>query len=161
MADFSSDTTASGIAKVIYDISTECLMAHSIRAIEHHLREQYDFTTTIVLCPSKYVLSDSGRLSWCSVALNTGDPTYIFYQDDPDLDKTRKRFCIAHELYHVIWSAENSDNGGAVVARDLRTESACDIFANSLCTLHDEFYKEEATRNNGGIRFHGLPYRSV
>jgi hypothetical protein len=96
-------------------------------------------------------------MSWCSVAENSGDITYIWYQDDPEWDHSRKRFCIGHELYHVIWSVGTS----AKVPRSKLTESTCDVFANDLCKFHDLFYEEQAKVQNVNVRFQGLPYRSV
>ena len=154
---FEAPATAERLAKSIYDISTECLMAHSIRSVERYLRETYKFDTQIVLKPSKTVFPDMGRLSWCSVAANSGDLTYIFFHDDPEWDRNRKRFCIAHELYHVIWSVGSAAN----VPRHKMTESLCDLFANDLCRHHDAFYEEQAKAANQFIRFQGLPYRSV
>jgi len=151
--------TAGEIAQKIYKVSTETLMAHSIRAVEGYLRQHYDFDTAIVLQPSKEVLSDMGRMSWCSVASNTGDPSYIFYQDDhPNWEKSHKRFCIAHELYHVIWAVGSSIK---TPRRDRTAESVCDIFANELCRCHDTFYAEQATKQNADLRFQGLPFKSV
>src|ERR1700744_5696656 len=123
---------AGGLAHQIYNTSFECLMAHSIRAVEKYLRDFHNFDTQIVLEPNKNVRDDTGRLSWCSVASNSGNITYIYFQEDADLEKSRKRFCIAHELYHVIWSVGSSSS----VPRDKAVESTCDVFANDLCRMH-------------------------
>jgi Zn-dependent peptidase ImmA (M78 family) len=98
-----------------------------------------------------------GRLSWSSVAENKGDVTYIRYWNNRDFDKNHKRFCIAHELYHIIWSVGSSSG----VPRNAKTEYFCDAFANDLCSKHDKFYEAQAKIKNGEIRFHGLPFKSV
>jgi hypothetical protein len=155
--NFGDATVAGELARKAYDLSTECLMAHSIRAVEKYLRDTYNFDTQIVLEASKEVLSDVGRMSWCSVAENSGDLTYIWFQYDPEWDRSRKRFCIAHELYHVIWSVGTASK----VPRNKAVESTCDVFANDLCKFHDKFYDDQAKIQNLNIRFQGLPYRSV
>jgi hypothetical protein len=149
--------TAELTAQRIYDSSTECLMAHSIRAVERHLREVFQFNTQIVLTPCPDVFTDMGRLSWSSVASNSGHLTFIRYWDNKDLDKNHKRFCIAHELYHIIWSIATA----ADVPRTPEVEKMCDHFANELCRHHDKFYADQAKINNGDIRFQGLPFRSA
>jgi hypothetical protein len=154
---FEDRAEVGNLAQRIYDTSTECLMAHSIRAVEKYLRDIYSFDTQIVLQPCEHVYADMGRLSWSSVAKNKGHITYIRFWDNKDLDKNHKRFCIAHELYHIVWSVGSSSD----VPRDRKTESICDTFANDLCFLHDKFYEAQAKINNGEIRFHGLPFRSV
>lgn len=154
---FSSSGKAEELAQIIYDRAVGCLMAHSIRAVEKHLREQYEFDTQIVLDACPHVRSDTGRLSWCSVAQHSGHITYIRYWDDKDLGHNHKRFCVAHELYHIIWSVASS----SAVPREVRSEQVCDHFANELCKKHDKFYEEQAKKNNGDIRFHGLPLKSV
>lgn len=155
--NFGDADVAGKLAHKAYQLSAECLMAHSIRAIEHYLRETYHFNTQIVLLASAEVLPDTGRMSWCSVAENSGDITYIFYHNDPEWNHSRKRFCVAHELYHVIWSVGTA----AKVPRSKLTESTCDVFANDLCRHHNQFYEDQAKLQNVGIRFEGLPYRSV
>jgi hypothetical protein len=159
--NFAEDATAGEIAQKVYDLATDSLMAHSIRAVEEYLRQTYDFDTAIVLRRDNNVLSDTGRLSWCSVAANTGDPSYIFVQDtdvDRNWDHSRKRFCIAHELYHVMWAVGSSTS---TPVRNAKTESLCDVFANDLCMKHDAFYEEQAKVMNVGCRFQGLRYRTV
>ena len=155
--DFELSATAEDLAQRIYDTSTGCLMAHSIRSVEKYLRETYNFDTQIVLQPCSHVLSDMDRLSWSSVAQNSGHITYIRYWDNTELDNTRRRFCIAHELYHVIWSIGTASS----LVRGIGTEQIFDHFANDLCRKHDKFYADQAKINNGDIRFLGLPYRSV
>ncbi len=155
--EFERVAVAEQLAQHIYDTASGCLMAHSIRAVEKYLRETYNFDTQIVLQPCQHVFRDMGRLSWSSVAANRGHITYITYLDDKDLDKNHKRFCIAHELYHVIWSVGTSSG----VSRTTGTEQICDHFANDLCRKHDRFYEEQAGTNNGSIRFQGLPFRST
>lgn len=154
-SDFADSETAGEFAKKIYEFSTNCLMAHSIRAVEQFLKQTYKFDTKIVLAEHAKVRSDTGRMSCCSVAQNNGDKTYILVQKDDNFERSRKRFCVAHELYHVIWSVASAQTS----PRTQMTESACDVFANDLCRLHDEFYADSA--NLAKLRFHGLPYRSV
>lgn len=156
--EFRQSATAEKLAKQIFDGCTVCLMAHSIRATEKHLREVYKFDTQIVLQPCLDVLTDMGRLSWSSVAQNSGHLTYIRYWDNHEFENSRKRFCIAHELYHVIWSIASSSS---VTRGDKTAELACDHFANELCGMHDAFYVEHSKSNNVYLRFQGLPFRSV
>jgi len=153
--NFSEDATAGEVAQKIYSLSTDCLMAHSIRAVEDYLLEAYRFDTKIVLKFNKNVLPDMGRMSWCSVASTTGGRTYIFVQDNEGWERTKKRFCIAHELYHVIWSVGSARTS----KRGIEAESLCDLFANDLSRKHDAFYAD--SNNLANIRFQGLPYRSV
>ena len=157
MPEFERAETAGEIAQKIYEVSTDCLMAHSIRGVERYLRETYGFDTAIVLVASKDVLTDTGRLSWCSVAANTGDPSYIYYQsENPNWEKNKKRFCIAHELYHVIWGVGTANT---IRRNDRTAEELCDIFANDLCLKHDTFYADPA--NIASLRFNGVRYRTV
>lgn len=155
---FNRAEDAGSLARTIYDAASSCLMAHSIRAVEKHLRLQYRFNTQIVLQPCKDVLLDMGRLSWSSVAENSGDLTYIFYHEDGPGNHNHKRFCIAHELYHVVRAVASTADE---VPRDQLAEELCDIFANELCAQHDKFYADQAKNGNAAIRFGGLPFRSV
>lgn len=129
-------------------------MAHSIRAVEQFLRDTYAFDTQIVLLDDKNVFKDTGRMSWCSVASNSGDPTYISVDARSDWDNNHRRFCIAHELYHVIWSVGSAPQ----VPRTGAVEMMCDHFANNLCNEHHKFYEDET--NLKKLLFQGLPYRS-
>ena len=130
-------------------------MAHSVRAVEQFLRDTYRFDTQVVLVHDPNVFWDMGRMSWCSVAQNNGDLTYISVDARQDWDHNRRRYCIAHELYHVIWSVGSASK----VERTTRVESFCDLFANDLCSKHDSFYAKK--ENIDKLRFQGLPYRSV
>jgi len=156
--NFEQPEEADRLAQRIDDISTDCFMAHAIRAAEKYLHETYGFDTQIILRPDRNILTDTGRISWSSVAQNSGHKTYIAFPADPNLDKNHKRFCIAHELYHVIWSIGSAS--GAVV-RNRGTEEICDMFANRLCFLHDKFLETHGANRNAALRFPDLPYKSV
>ncbi len=146
--------SAREVANEVYSLSEQCLMAHSIRAVEKYLLEKYAFPTQIILEISDNVVSDMDRLSWCSPAQNKGDKTFIFVDREWG-DQDQRRFCVAHELYHIIWSVasvtppDRSRNG----------EEVCDIYANRLCELHNEFNTDTAKR--ASLIFTKIPYRSV
>lgn len=145
---------ARSIAERVYALSEECLMAHSIRAVERYLLETYRIHTPIVLKLHPQALTEFGRLSFCSVATATGFPTVIWVQSDAD--HNHRRFCIAHELYHVICAISSSSES---VPRSRYIEDVCDLFANELCRRHHEFHIKPETQAR--LRFDGLPYRST
>lgn len=122
----------------IYKLSTDCLMAHSIRAVERYLLEKYGFNTQIILAVENWMRADLGRVSVSSVAVENGGITYIYVQDD--IGFNQQRFCIAHELYHVIWSIGSSEPSDHDHSKN--TEGCCDCFANDLCLQHHRFYDD-------------------
>lgn len=154
--NFSDITVSEVFAKEIYNGSTRALMAHSVRAVEVLLWDKFRFKTSVTIVEVN-TLTHFGRLSACSVAKNSGDKSVIFIYNDPEYDFSRKRFCIAHELYHILCSAGSANNSGP--RRDTNHERLCDHFANDLCRFHDDFYA--APKNISRLRFHGLPYRSI
>jgi hypothetical protein len=151
---FATTEEANSIAGEIYDLSTRALMAHSIRGVEQFLAKKYNFNTQVVLL-FEPVFKHFGRMSWCSVAANSGGLTFIAVDDNRDWDNNHRRFCVAHELYHVLWSIGST----RPPQRNIRMEQICDQFANVLCQKHHEFNDNPA--NIAKLKFHGLPYRSV
>lgn len=161
---FSEPDKAAELANEIYDLSKDCWMAHSIRAVEAYLQRRYNFYTRIILKRDTRTLAFYGRRSWCSPSKAHNGITFIYVDDSPDLEKTWKRFCVAHELYHVIWSV--ADPASAIRPRtnapnpqSRKFEIACDEFANALCKLHHEFYSND--QNIKEILFTGWPFHSV
>lgn len=137
-SEFNDCHKAEARAKEIYKLSEDCLMAHSIRAVEKHLLEKYDFNTQIVVAIEDWLRTDLGRVSGCSVPASSGDVTYIYVQND--LEFNMQRFCIAHELYHVLWSVGSTEPGDH--SRSVDAEELCDCFANDLCLQHRKFYEK-------------------
>lgn len=128
--------------------------AHSIRAVECFLAATYRVQTPILLRQST-PLQEYGRLSYCSVSTITGFPSVIWVQKDAD--HNTKRFCIAHELYHVLMAVASSSS--ETIERTRLVEDCCDLFANTLCQKHDDYHRHPDTPAK--LRFEGLPLRST
>ena len=126
-----SITTAENIAGVIYNLSEQCLMAHTLRAVEWHITREYNKNVfPIVLTVEEGVIDRWHSKSWTVV---TADFAHIFIEHE--LSRDQKRVCIAHEAYHVLefFRPVKSDRN--------RIEDICDQFANELCRKHDQFYR--------------------
>lgn len=130
--DFDRSIQASeNLAAVIYNLSELCLMAHTLRAVEWHITEEYnkdEFPIILVVEPG--VLKRWRSKSWC---FPTASFAYIWIDDS--LDRDQKRICIAHEAYHIL------EYFKPVKSDPVRLEDICDQFANALCRQHDGFYR--------------------
>jgi len=126
-------------ARTIYQETTACLMAHSIRAVQTYLKRYHKAKQISVhLVPKMHESIE--RYSW--LVDNGGDEAKIWVDADQPTD--RKRICIAHELYHILlWSdpsVSDIPKNAAMSEKDAE-EEFCDLFANRLCRAHDDFYR--------------------
>jgi hypothetical protein len=123
--------SAENFAGVIYNLSEQCFMAHTLRAVECHITREYNKTEfPIILVVEDGVQSRWNSKSW---SFPTGTCAYIWV--DEKLDRDQMRVCIAHEAYHIIEYFRPTKS-----SRE-HLEEVCDKFANELCTQHDAFYK--------------------
>jgi hypothetical protein len=139
---------AQNLAAVIYNLSEQCLMAHTIRAVEWYVTREYQKPRySIVLQVEAGVNKRWGAKSW---ALLRPESAVILI--DEDLSRDQKRVCVAHECYHVLeqFRLRKSDQH--------RIEDICDQFANDLCKKHDKFYRDDA--KIALCRFGSLPINS-
>lgn len=160
--EFGDADVAREIAGSVFDHSTECLMAHSIRAVERYLGSfKYRVHVSLNVLGTEKMRSlfprDKEGLDYlqsgCSVPrVLVRNPSkfqraIIWVNGDGGHNNTRLR--IAHELYHVVWSVMGI--GETKTKRSREAEEVCDIFARTLCKKHDQFY--EKPENIGKLRF--------
>ena len=143
-----SIAAAENISGVIYNLSEQCLMAHTLRAVELHITREYNKNEfPIILVVEDGVIKRWNSKSWTFV---TADCAYIWIEQE--LSRDQKRVCIAHEAYHVLefFRPVKSDKS--------RIEDICDQFANDLCRKHDLFYRDPDKVKT--CMFNGLPINS-
>jgi hypothetical protein len=130
--DFEQSIAAAGnLAEVIYNLSQQCLMAHTLRACEFHIASEYNKNRfPITLTIEKSTL---GKKSWVLV---TGDYAAIFIEEN--LSRDQQRVCIAHECYHIL------EFFRPIKSHHPKIEDISDEFANGLCKKHNEFYNDPA-----------------
>jgi hypothetical protein len=127
-----SIAAAENISGVIYNLSEQCLMAHTLRAVEWHITREYNKNEfPIILTVEDGVIDRWRSKSWTIV---TADSAHVFIEQS--MSRDQKRVCIAHEAYHVLefFRPVKSDKS--------RIEDICDHFANDLCGKHDAFYRD-------------------
>jgi len=145
---------AHSLAGDIYSYSKQALMAHSVRAVKEHLRKKYQMNHyAIVVNQSSEILTRYRRNSWVVFGANSAT---IFVDQSLGHDETR--VCIAHELFHILFSFEPGVEPHRFRGRLM--EDACDVFANELCERHDAFYKDPTVIDTK-CRFHNLPIYSI
>lgn len=150
------------MAQLIFDTATDCLMAHSIRAFQTYIWRKFHAQCDIVLQVKHNVKRMFfGKKSW-TLLIQNGAILMVDCDETPD----QQRVCIAHELYHLIISANaakgNHSNQHKVLApiqHGKSIEDVCDLFANELCTKHNDFYKSGDAQKRGV--FHNLPIFST
>jgi Zn-dependent peptidase ImmA (M78 family) len=129
-----SNIVAENLANVIYNLSEQCLMAHTLRAAESHIRrETGNKSFSIILEIDDKITSRLQKKSHTTYAPQLNNACVVVA---PHLDHDQKRVCIAHEVYHIIehFKAEKT------APKDV--EPVCDHFANALCLQHNAFYKD-------------------
>jgi hypothetical protein len=158
--ELSAITAAS--AQEIYGLSKDCLMAHSIRAVELYVSQKLSHKHHIVLIGGPRSVVSPNKNSWCL----PGKPTSRIWVDDT-LIHDEKRFCIAHELYHVILEVSPLDDAKLeavakehAITKDEFVEQLCDVFARDLCAEHDKFYRNPANIDDS-CKFHNLNFQSL
>jgi hypothetical protein len=139
----------------IYTLSTQCLMAHSVRAVEHYLEHRIDNLDH--RRPHRINITESTPMFY----LGKRAVAYIFVgrteiKVDKDLGFEEKRMAIAHELGHVLFAKSNFGNNTIAVDRD--TEDSCKIFEKALCKHHHDFYCDP--NNISRIKFPSLDEKS-
>jgi hypothetical protein len=140
-----SAATAENASVVIYNLSEQSLMAHTLRAVEAYIRSEYKKSIfPIILLVEKGVRNRHRSKSWTIV---TDYNAYISV--DEEMSHDQKRVCIAHECFHVL------EFFRPVKSERSRIEEVCDIFANKLCEKHHNFYCDGT--NIEKCKFHGLP----
>jgi|GEM_PF-3546390 len=135
---------ASSSAGKIFELSKQCLMAHSARAVETYVAKQYNLGNY----PIKIHIRDGYAakaqsfakaiisVEWCSIFI------------DSSLGKERQRRAIAHELGHVILAFEKRKESGRLErASDRLSEDGCGIFEEELCALHHRFNSDPNHRH--------------
>lgn len=131
---------ARDFAGIIYSLSEEAYMAHSIQAVKRYIRErkgnrQENFI--IVVRAVSGVDGYSGRKSFVKVW-----PSKAIILVDKQLNREQKRMCIAHELFHILLCMETFLRTANFNKpdRSRMLEDSCDLFAKNLCASHHEFY---------------------
>lgn len=147
-------------AQKIFDESLMSLMAHTLRGVTNHfvkraididIRVVADTCDTIRLRgPNQGATSilvtrfrrRNNPLEWDRVRAT------IFIHKDAN--KNLARFCIAHEVFHLLLELDSYLNNGRTAWGRLPTsraiEDECDHFARQLCKLHDDFNRNERHR---------------
>lgn len=146
MPPFADTSHASSLANDVYANSKKCLMAHSIRAAESYLFDRYNVVHHIRVIPKVF----GSRKSYCLPG-----PNISRIHVNPNLLHDEKRFCIAHELYHVLHKIEATlneniqllpdlpdDAKGSGITSQVFSEQLCDLFAKDLCDKHNAFYQQ-------------------
>ena len=145
-----SMTAAGNLAEVIYNLSERSLMAHTLRAVESHICDEYSkrfFPIGLVVEPGVQARY-KGKKSWLLI---TDKNAQIFVE--ATLAKDQKRVCIAYECYHILefFRPKKSHPGNI--------EDICDAFANALCMKHKAFY-DDPHKVAEFCKFGHLPIRS-
>lgn len=142
-----SQETFSREAEEIYQISEKSLMAHTIRAVKQRfMRKQLG--VDIQIEPDKDGVLE-GRAVSSLFTRHLISPKIIKAKIliRPDASRALARFCIAHEVYHLLilldkynptYSAWPADS-----QMDRLEEDACDAFAWHLCFKHNNFYWDD------------------
>ena len=135
-------------AKAVYQQSEQCLMAHSIRAVQAFLEAKGKgrHWISIKIAPTKRFLAKR------AIAVITPDQTEIVVAGDITFEE--QRLAIAHELSHLLFVKFGPGNFDAVrkeasdnhVTVKQLIESSCQVFEKELCKRHHLFYKNEANR---------------
>ena len=130
-------------AEVIFDLSAECLMAHSVRAVEEYFsRLGRSFSIRIQVRKNFAAKAQSQALA------------YIFHDRarivvDEDIGKEYQRRSIAHELGLIMVAFEEQLTTGKLSRRaDRYAEDACSIFEKDLCARHHKFNSDENLRHH-------------
>jgi hypothetical protein len=131
MMDFEqSIAAAENLSNLVYTLSERCLMAHTLRAVEWHICDEYNkIVFPITLTVEADVLRRHRSKSY---VVATAYNASIFIEET--LSRDQKRVCIAHECYHILEFFQPNKSFGA------RIEDICDQFANDLCRKHKAFY---------------------
>ena len=133
---------AHSAAKDIFDLSSECLMAHSVRAVEEHLAR---------LGRQMFAIRVRTRRNFAAKAQSPA-LAYIFSSRadivvDADIGKEWQRRAIAHELGHIVIAFEEHKHNGKLKRRaDALVEGACSIFEQDLCARHHKFNSDNNLR---------------
>lgn len=148
MDRFQAEATALNAVELIYNLSEQCLMAHTIRAIETHVCREYRKPHyPIILHVDRGVQSRWGSKSWAIVTA-----TVAHVQVEANLSRDQQRVCIAHECYHILEFFRPTKTKKA------DKEDFCDLFANKLCEKHNSFYNNH--EKVSGCKFGHLPINS-
>jgi hypothetical protein len=136
------------LARAIFASSRKCLMAHTLRAVEEHIRghsskKSYPIIVRVV----DGMLPRYARISWTLFT-----PQYAYILVDKGLSHDHKRVCIAHECYHILHGQ------GTHIPRPDIIEDSADIFANDLCRQHNNFYRDPESLKH--CQFSHLPIKS-
>ena len=134
------------LAGQIYHRSEQCLMAHSIRAVQSFLEENgkgRHWITITIGKPKRYL----GRRA---IAIINPDDTEIVVAEDIGFEN--QRLGIAHELAHLLMAklapfdeVKQEVREAGVTARAI-IEGACSIFEKDLCMRHHGFYANAENR---------------
>lgn len=130
-------------AEEIFNLSTECLMSHSVRAVEEYFfRRGRSFSIRIQIRKNFAAKAQSQALA------------YIFHNMakivvDEDIGKEFQRRSIAHELGHIVVAFEELLTTGKLSRRaDKYAEDACTIFEKDLCARHHRFNSDDGLRHH-------------
>lgn len=130
-------------AAEIYALSEQCLMSHSIRAVEKYIEEKLENPIyrqphrirVLIAQPQRYFHKRA-------IAFIHVGRSEILVDSEANIGFEQQRLAIAHELGHILFA--KGKHGKNRIVRDRDTESACGIFEKDLCRRHNEFYKKEA-----------------
>lgn len=134
--------TPVSLADHIYSESEQQLMAHSIRAVQHHIftfRKSAGHSVEGSVYP---ITLFSGPVDTAKLVVRTRSAMIlipVIYDDH-----VRIRRAIAHELAHLLLAAHHASDAPDFMTfrQDAVTEDECDAFAAHLCAKHDEFYSD-------------------
>jgi hypothetical protein len=137
-------------ANEIYAISENALMAHTIRAAKHcFFRKRLGLDIQIEPVEDDFIEGNSISAlfsRYFAHAINHRLVKAKIYIRN-DASRPLARFCIAHEIYHLLIQFEKFDPvfgvwpGGYLLNRE--EEDACDAFAWHLCRQHNDFYWDQ------------------
>jgi len=128
----------------IFLASQECLMAHSIRAVEKHI-QQCRFTPASVgysirLFVRKRFAAEVRTQAKAFIQEHRADIVV-----DADIGIEYQRRAIAHELGHILLAMYRYRQGETLARQSSQLiEDACDIFERDLCKRHHNYYCDPA-----------------
>lgn len=138
------------LADVIYKISEDRLMAHSIAAVEHFIaksRKKYKFENNGLIFPIK-IKKVNSKIDNSNARASFGLKGAVIFVNSTASHNDQRRG-IAHELGHILLSGLRFACP-EFLCFDTKavTEKECWEFADSLCDKHHSFYSDPQNIKN-------------
>lgn len=147
-------------AITLFKESLTSLMAHTIRALFNHYYKKGIAIDVIIIADTANSILPLSPTANATTMLRThltpaSSPrekarvtAWIYIHKDAS--RHLARFCIAHEIYHLVLELEAYIKGGRVnwsqIPVDPSIEDKCNVFARRICGFHDKFNKDPDLR---------------